>query len=193
MEILRSFGIYETIAVFIPGVITLYFVDDFYCLNLLENSNFLILLAFSYVCGQLLQGISKLIESLYWKLWKGNPTEWMLSQQKNIYDNKLREKVLKSFKNEYGFELNHQNLFLIKEVANDDFRLQVFNTHYGLFRALGTIFAILVISYLLKSKIAMAGTLLIITIISLHRMHTFSVHYAKRLFAVFIEKTEKET
>jgi len=195
MEILKSFGIYEIIAVFIPGIIAFYFVDRFYALNLFQNTNLLVIASLSYVLGQLLQGVARLIEGIYWKFWGGIPTVWILNKRKSVFSNEFRERIFKLFKDNYELELNEKNLFLIKEFANDDFRLQIFNTHYGLFRALSTISIIFLVGYLFRCRnltdIAMAGVLLIIAIISLHRMHTFSIHYAKRLFSVFVEKSEK--
>ena len=192
MEILKSFGIYEIIAVFIPGIIAFYFVDRFYALNLFQNTNLLVIASLSYVLGQLLQGVARLIEGIYWKFWGGIPTVWILNKRKSVFSNEFRERIFRLFKDNYELELNEKNLFLIKEFANDDFRLQIFNTHYGLFRAISTIFIISLIGCLFKRKISVAVVLLILAIISFYRMHTFSIHYAKRLFSVFIEKSEKE-
>jgi hypothetical protein len=84
---------YGFVGIVIPGTLLLVAVEYLFGLkglnSLLIPDNFGSLgihLLMAYFVGHLLQGVGNLLEFIYWKLWKGMPTDWPITHQtKNVF------------------------------------------------------------------------------------------------------------
>ncbi|MFC1869826.1 hypothetical protein ACFLYE_00975 [Chloroflexota bacterium] len=194
---MRNFDFYEFVALIIPGSVLmisiglLLRVDPIFSVLIPESFGELgahVLVA--YLAGHLLQGIGNYIEFLYWKLWKGMPTDWPISRKKAEIFPRANASILnitgasrvEDIRNWRGLVAQARSLVYSEGRAN---RLQYFNGTYGLFR--GVVAAgLIVASFAWNSPMNIAWVYLVIVLIigiSLNRMHRFAVHYANELFA----------
>lgn len=206
----KDFDFYEFSGIILPGFLTLTGI------SLIDNSlrTFvwtpqisvgLVLLGIilSYIAGQLIQGLGNFLESVWWKLFRGVPTDWLRTRNNKVISlsqiNKIEEliknqlapsnfeSIKKLSKNEW-YLLTRQ-IYSIIEIVNKSKRIDVFNGLYGLNRGIATSFLIITIIYLFYygfTNISIIIVLLILFSLSLYRMHRFAIHYARELFVQFI-------
>jgi hypothetical protein len=127
-----------------------------------------ILVALGYITGLLLQGLSQVLveKHILTHLWKGFPSErWLLPDDEHFsatYKSRLLSLIAKRFKvttepdlprdcpaeraRKLRLKKNRELFYLCyHHVGNDNPRPLTFNAHYGLFRVLLTMFALLAV------------------------------------------------
>ena len=48
----------------------------------------------SYVIGQLLQAVGNLLETGWWALWGGKPTDWIRTDKHNVFPKAMRNQII---------------------------------------------------------------------------------------------------
>jgi len=205
---MKQFEYYEFIAILIPGVILLYGLSLVFsevkpflgqAISLGEFGLFFIL---AFASGHLLQAFGNALESAYWKIHGGMPTDWVRSDKHRLLANSQKEQLEKKM----GINFNLPD-FVLSKIAQSDWkpmvgqiyaaiekgclnkRTDIFNCTYGLFRGLAVSFLFLTISVLIKGiTFWPSGVLcLIFLAISVYRMHRFGRNYARELFIQFLQ------
>lgn len=98
---IRTFSLYEFVAVLVPGAILttgLWFVPGLQCLlgegqgagGLIATAVFLLL---SYGAGHVAQAGGNVIELAYWYFWSGPPADWIRSGRRPLLSSKQLESV----------------------------------------------------------------------------------------------------
>lgn len=198
-----SLDLYDILGIIAPGTVFLLGIAITFDASTLskilipKNFGYLgVYLILAYVAGHLIQTIGNLVEYLYWVWWNGKPTNWPVSRsdsnnspediieiisnitnQKLPDDSKEREKTWK--------KMIAQTRSKIYKEGNPE-RLKKFNALYGMFRGL-TASALVLLPFVWKGSqmncYLAYYTLSLIIVFSLYRMHRFSQHYKKELFA----------
>lgn len=200
-----TFTFYDFVAAVIPGSIFLVGSSIFFDVGVMsdllipkEFGSLGVHLILAYATGQLLQVVGNWLEHLYWKKWKGMPTEWPITRG----DNPTYPAIIKAV-----FSLCHQDLEKIdpKErlahwqmdicsirsnilANNSQGRIQVFNSLYGMFRGLFISFLLLVIIYVAvyRSISLPIGLSMVFMGLSLFNAHKFAKYYATELFSTIL-------
>jgi len=197
----KQFDLYEFTGVLIPGVIlisgslpalpenyTEFFKNGF--------AAAVYLIAVGYAAGHLVQAIGNILEWLFWKLFRGRPTDWLRLRQPKYFHGGWREKVFTYYhlngEDEPGIkEWNSCVRLMMESVAGSGGppqRLVVFNGNYGMFRGMAASFLLIGLVYLSYGNLTVKGAAFLggLFILSLYRMYRFGVYYATTLFATFI-------
>jgi hypothetical protein len=168
---LGRFGIYDLIAVLIPGIFFLWAIGTLAEISAIQSAVPLsgglaetsVLIVLGYVTGLLLQGISQQMteRALIW-YWGGFPSaRWLLPEDARFsrtYREELAAALLKKFgivlelepparePREVIFKRNQEIFYRCYRAVEKLSELpQVFNAQYGLFRSLLTTFVLLVV------------------------------------------------
>lgn len=202
----RDVDFYEFVSLIVPGSAFLVLIG--YLFSETGNVTFLapqdfgnlgIHLIFAYIVGHLLQAIGNGLERLYWRAWKGMPSDWPFSRpQKANADARTAVETLCKQK---AIDLQ-QWQFLVAQArstvysSNRAGRLHIFNGNYGMFRGLVAaelIVGILVLWTPYGNLPLFYLCLTIITILTLYRMHRFGQNYAKELFVNIAELARNDS
>ena len=200
---LPAIDFYGFVGVIVPGTILLVSVSLLFKNKELESllapeniGGLGIHLILAYIFGHLLQSIGNIIESVYWGLWQGMPTDWPVSKSRNRKFSQAIDVICKYTGHEAPSGSRKEQIrlwkFLVSQARIAIYakgraaRLQVFVSTYGMFR--GVLAAIAVVALIgWKSTevqtIILYPVLITIAILAGHRMHRFGVHYAEELFA----------
>jgi hypothetical protein len=166
-----------------------------------------IFLILAYMSGSLVQAVGNLIEWLWWKLWKGVPTDWVRTGRATF----LSEAQTKELENRISAQLNLHGSIELSQLNQQEWhaltrqihaevaalersqRLELFTATYGLNRglmsALLLVCAIVVVQQQLVSKWSLLFFLF--SLVALFRMHRFGIHYAQELFVEFLQLSGK--
>jgi len=205
---MKQFEYYEFIAVLIPGVILLYGLSlVFKEVTLVFGQNislggFGLFFIISFAVGHLLQAFGNIFESVYWRFNSGMPTDWIRSGKGSLFDEATREELGKRIQQHFKLkdfnfdevscgEWNSivRQIYIQVEKQEQNRRVDIFNSYYGLFRGMSVSFFILSICILIKSVHLWPWVIFCLALlaVSMFRMHRFSRYYAKELFLQFIQ------
>ena len=203
---------YEIVADIVPGLflivgihVTLSNGWSLETLRELSVGGLGLLALLAYAVGNLLQAIGNLIESLWWKVWDGWPTEWIWNDEnRRILTQAQRDKVFEKASRVLGVTVVDvkalkpserravvSHIYTLLSKSGRTGRIDSFNGTYGLLR--GTATASVVLSLLnILGQCARDRALLwgFIGAVALYRMHRFAQHYARELFLQFLEVAE---
>ena len=159
-------------------------------------------LVLAYVAGQLLQALSDWLELLYWRCWKGRPTDWPLNRERHPFGiNAVSEVTRLYHKGEPKPEAASASLsapdlaewhrcvsYAVNASAAEKLhdRMQIFNSLCSMFRGMLTSFLlllVLVLAFIRPVQPAVPVVLLAAGLLSVYSMHKFSRLYAAELFA----------
>ena len=195
---MRAFDFYEFVGILLPGAMLLMAVGYTFNIDLL--SSVLIPTSFgglgahvliAYVAGHLLQAVGHSFDSVYWRIWKGMPTDWPITRTESNRYPMAKESVV-TLCHTSSSELNLDSWrSLVARVRSTVYacgragRLQVFNGIYGMFR--GLLATELIIGCFAwaspPSPYIVYPLLAVVFAISLNRFHHFAVQYGGELFA----------
>ena len=205
---MNKFEYYEFVAILIPGVILLYGLSLIFNeikpflgqdISIGEFGLFFIL-AFAF--GHLLQAFGNALESVYWKIQAGMPTDWVRSEKHGLLGNLQKEQLEKKARDYFGmpgFSFSKTNsgdwaslvrrIYSAVEKGGQNRRADIFNCTYGLFRGLSVSFLLLAVSILFKALFCWPWSILCLVLfaISIYRMHRFGRNYARELFIQFLQ------
>ncbi len=210
---LRSFSMYEFVAVIVPGailVLGLWFVPQLRDLlsgeqdtsGLTATAVYLLL---SYAAGHVAQAGGNLIEAAYWKMWGGPPIDWVRSecrylissQQKTAVENAIRYLIpnrsagLKGVSKNDWQALKRELNVMLSERGFLEYQ-DLMNANYHLCRALPVScialgFAMGFASVLTCAQGMLLGSICIAVVAaSLWRMHRYGEHAAREFYIKLI-------
>jgi hypothetical protein len=206
----RTFDFYEYAGFIIPGAVLVmaivWLFPDSRALfskegvTLGELGLFVII---AYAAGQLVQAIGNYLELLWWKPWGGIPTGRVLSGK--LLTAEQHQRLLDALRPALvGHDPSNipeaQHRAIVREVYAEVFtagkaaRIDTFSGSYGLMRGLAATFVVTFVLAIVAGKGAtILGTLVLLFLLALHRMHRYSQHYATELFVQFLALKGKKT
>ncbi|MCW5829568.1 MAG: hypothetical protein KIT79_09660 [Deltaproteobacteria bacterium] len=207
---MKQFDFYEFAGILAPGAITIFGASLIYpSISLIAKASgasfgdlgvFIIL---SYAAGHLVQFIGNRLETLHWKIFKGMPTDWVISGRGNLISpdqqRLLETRLQKLLGRNEPVELSKiaaaewtpitRQIHAAIGAANRLERIERFNGNYGLCRGIAA--SLLVVAALLlweKGPGSWRPVLFfgVLVAIALARMHRFGCYYARELFVQFL-------
>ena len=201
---------YEVAGAVVPGVVLLLAADLIwpgYMTRVpkldITFGGFGLFVIIAYVAGQVLQTIGNLLESIWWRIMGGWPSDWIRNGKSDLLSKaqlaKLQDRIRKDFGYEdFAFASDllatewrpvFRQIYAAVHAAGRDGRAYVFNGNYGMFR--GVVAACLIAaiaSVLVRGREAwpMSVAFLTVAILSVYRMHRFAVHYARETLVQFL-------
>jgi len=205
----RTFDFYEYAGFIIPGAIVvmtvvwlfpdtraLFFKEG---VTLGELGLFVII---AYAAGQLVQAIGNYLEWPWWKPWGGMPSGRVLCGK--LLTGEQHQRLLDALRPALGGAEpskipDAQRRAIVREVyaevlaAGKAARIDTFSGNYGLMRGLAAAFLVAFVLAIAAGKgAAILGTLVVLFLLALHRMHRYSQHYATELFVQFLALRAKK-
>ena len=205
---LRAIDFYEFVGIVVPGSVLLVSVG--YLLSAAKLAALLAPEAFgsfgvhvilAYVVGHLLQGLGNVIESLYWRAWKGMPTDWPVTSPANPQFIGAKSAVLTlcgyTGPSNATLGLAEWRVLVARVrstiyVSGRASRLQFFNGNYAMFRGLLAAEAVISLTawWSTAGRTVLYPAIGLAILLTAYRMHRFGVHYAQELFANAAELAE---
>ena len=208
---MKDFDFYEIIAVLAPGIVLVFGVlllcpDTTQILDIIKNISLggtALGLVIVYIIGQYVQFIGHYIEKLFWLFFKGMPSTWIVKKDKLIKGCQYDE-IIEHIKKD-GFDIHQKDFDFhalhhwLRNNANDNNRkLYIMNSQYGMFRGLVCVWLLLIIAKTtmwilgVRSNNFMFYILVTLLIISLSRMKHFGEYYARELYHKYLIIAKKE-
>lgn len=209
-RVMKEFDFYEVIGVIAPGMVLivgavfLFFPDQQQNLMGIANLSLGSLgvgLILAYVAGQLLQAVGNVLDTVWWSLWGGMPTDWVRSGKHALIAesqrNLIRERIcimlnnssfdLSATDTKHWYSITRQ-IYAAVSAAGRAARVDIFNGNYGLCRGIAAGFLLLLAgSIIVNWRAWQIETVLVILIaFSIYRMHRFGVRYGRELFVQFL-------
>jgi hypothetical protein len=212
---MKQFSLYDIVGVLAPGAIVVVGISildpsigGFLIHNDLTGGELGLVVLLSYVVGNVVAGLSNIIERPYWALIGGIHTARAQKNDGKIISfdefEQLQRKLkavgimnegeaIQQLEGERWWGVTRQiDSFLEGRKLTE--RVQLFNAQFGMNRGVAVAFLII-----LAMTIMNFGTrqwkiellLAVCSAVSIYRMHTFSLHYAQRLFRTFLTAPEK--
>lgn len=162
----------------------------------------------AYAVGQLLQAVGNGIESLWWRLWGGAPTDWLRTKKHELIDPdqaaRVEEKVSVML-GKQGFALQPsisrgawysitREVYAAVSAAGLSRRIDIFNGNYGLCRGIAAGLAVVAIWSVAVDWAAWQLHLATIGlfVLAVYRMHLFGVRYGREVFVQFLRGPNKK-
>lgn len=199
---------YEQVGIVIPGSVfllgVLYFAPTFRALFSADGisiGGLGLFLTISYALGHAVAAVGNLLETIYWSLLGGMPTDWIVTRESRLLGPKQMETLRRLIHTRLGIdvpqlrELNRRDwkpVFgqLYRDVLSCGAgRIDTFNGNYGLNRGLAaSVLCLIPVIVLLApadaSHLIPAATIL--AAIFVFRMHRFGVYFAREVYFCFL-------
>jgi hypothetical protein len=192
----REVDFYEFVSLIVPGSALLVVVG--YVFDIREMGDLLapqdfgslgIHLILAYITGHLLQAVGCFLEALYWKAWKGMPSDWPISWPQEP-DSSTAKAAVEELCKQKTTDLRQWRA-LVAQARSTVYsseragRLHVFNANYSMFRGLIAAELIVGASAWMSSlnPVVLYPILAVVVLLTGYRMHRFALHYARELFA----------
>lgn len=193
---MRSIDFYEFTGIVVPGAILLLAIGFLVDLGPAHRfftpdgiGNAVVYLVLAYVAGHLLQAVGNWVEQVYWKVWKGMPTDWPVTRPSD--DNTQWRKAVEVVCGEKCDGQVGKWQRMVRQARSKVYasdmatRVHFFNGNYGMFRGL-LVVELVVTTFAWQSQYNLWIFYLALTVAALltgYRMHHFGVAYARELFA----------
>ena len=195
---MEKLGIYEYVAVIVPGVVFLFglgailpetqLIQTVIVPHDVGTATVHLILAFAL--GHLLQVVGQLTHGMYWLDFGGLPTDWPFTRQHRELSAELQPLVLDvaGMPDIDDLLAWRQAVATVRTLITADGlgqRLETFQANYGMFRSLAvaSILLLFVNPWVSPGGWTSGGVVVVILVTSLLGMHRFAVHYARELFA----------
>ena len=207
---MKDFTLYDVLGVLAPGtvvtvgVVTLY-PETAALLTQKEFSvgDFGLIVLVSYVVGNLTAALGNFLETPYWKIRGGNPTERarkrrsavLTAREQEAVQNKLRTLEMIGALEEIGslksadWRSLCRRLYTYVEARAMTRRIDIFNAQYGMNRGIAAGFVVLIGMLILRCSFSLWRIELILAgcaSLAVYRMDRFSRYYATELFSQFL-------
>jgi hypothetical protein len=197
----KEFSFYEFVGILVPSITLLFFlfliVRINYQIQIIDLSKIgdtIIFLAIAYAFGHILQAVGNIFEKIFWKIFKGMPTNWLTVAPrlaKPLFNDSKSEKLLNSIHSRFGVHADYDygrevySWLSIKDKITEK-RIDLFNANYSMFRGLSVSFYLLsIICFLMVSwQTGIAG--LVIALLANTRMFRFGRLYAVEVFNTYL-------
>ncbi|MDD1779201.1 MAG: hypothetical protein LUQ65_13625, partial [Candidatus Helarchaeota archaeon] len=159
-----------------------------------------IFIILSYAAGQLTQAIGNALESIWWRVWGGFPTDWVRIGKGDL----LAKPQIIAIEEQLLQKLELQGPISLKDISSTDWlsitrqmyvaisaysrsgRIDMFNGNYGLNRGIAAAFLILALLTVIHNWI-IALLLFIGSLIAIYRMYRYGRYYAREIFIEFLQ------
>jgi hypothetical protein len=208
---MKDFDFYQVVGVIAPGTVVviggvfLFYPDQQQLLVSISGVSLGSLgvgLILAYVAGQLLQAVGNAVETVWWWLWGGMPTDWVRTGRHELVADPQVAQVHRSVRlmlDAQGLDVSSLNksqwYSVIRQVyaavssGGRAARVDIFNGNYGLCRGIAAGFLVLLAWAVFVDwrawKIELV--LVIVVAIAIYRMHRFGVHYGRELVVQFLQ------
>lgn len=211
---MRQFDFYEFTGILVPGATVLagvlLLVPDFIKPESIKDvsvGGLGLFIVVAYVLGHLVQAVGNGVESVWWKLWGGMPTDWLRTKPDCVLaPSQLTalEKAIKGRLGLDGLQIAHstagQWYAVTRQVyaevagAGRAARIDVFNGNYGLNRGIGAGLLVVLVIALINWPVnwTFAGGVTAALALAIYRMHRFARHYAREVFVQFLQLPARE-
>ena len=167
-------------------------------------ANLGVFLVIAFVAGQFTQAFGNILENVYWFFAKGMPTDWIRTGKKTLLAdaqvNLLKSKLNKQLNTSSNLEQLDKNqwygitrqIYSRVQKHGNTYRIDRFNTNYGLNRGLATasVMAAVVILFIDISRWNLALLCALVATVFIYRMQRFGKNYARELFVQYLEVSE---
>lgn len=213
---MRKFDYYEFVGYIAPGSILLIglgllfpLIGTLVTAQAISLGGFGIFLILAYVAGHLIQAVGNMLETIWWWLRGGWPSDWVLKDSKHFLTEEQRDAVKIGITKKLGLNIptgNSKNdkqsrrsittqVYSIVKDAKRSESIDIVNGSYGLNRGLAASFISLAFVALLAGMDIswdIYGLLCFVSGIALYRMHNFGRLYSNILFIQFISCMESD-
>ena len=210
---MRQFDFYEFTGVIAPGTVILLaagliwpdYLGEVQKLNV-SLGGFGLALLLAYVAGHLLQAVGNLLESAWWELIGGWPSDWPRTGKGVLLSDSQLAQLQKRIGTDLGFpdvtlgpNLTAKSwhpifcqIYAMVRAAGRDERAHTFNGNYGMFRGIASAAIISTVAILVVrgwEACPLAVTFLIAAALAVFRMHRFAKYYARETYVQFLSLT----
>jgi len=209
---MHKFDFYEFTGILLPGSILIFgtalLFPEFGSVVLSQDvsvGDLGIFIILSYAGGHVIQAAGNLIESLWWKCFRGMPTDWVRQNKGKLLSSAQRDRLavvipftlelslpdaLSEMTAREWYNTTRQ-IYAAVAAAGQAERVDRFNGNYGLNRGIGAALVALAALTLMidLAEFGRALLLLGVAVVALYRMHRFGRHYARELFVQFLQMT----
>lgn len=209
---MKKLSFYEQVGIVIPGAVFLFglmfYIDELkeiLAKNGMSVGGLGVFVLISYAAGHILAAIGNVIETSYWRLWGGMPSDWIVGKTNSGKHRLLSDHQIERVQTiaVARFEIQLPSMAetspkewfpVFRQIYSDVAlhgkvtRADAFNGNYGLNRGLGSAAFALVITALVNkpSDWVVWGGFLVAAIAYLYRAHRFGVHYARETYTQFL-------
>ncbi len=211
---MKTFDFYEFAGILVPGAVFLIGLALLYpdVRALIDLKGFdvgdlglFVLLA--YAAGILLQGVGDIVQWVWWRLWGGQPTDWvrtcrhhlLADDQMTALTTQLTTKLnlptstnITNMTANAWFSITRQMYAAVASQGKTN-RIDIFNGNYGLSRSIAAaLIAVIVLIFIndldhWQAHLQIAGVLAVAAGLAVARMQRFGTHYARELFVQFLQ------
>jgi hypothetical protein len=204
---MRQFSFYEQIAILIPGTVFLVAIALICAPDLVDPSKvdlggFGLLVVIGYGAGHLMAAIGNLLETAFWRLFGGMPSDWVVKADPGIISaaqvtalqSQLRSRLSVDLPSITGMQASEWSKCfrqLYADVrAHRPGLVETFNGNYGMSRGLASALLAVLLIYLVRSAPAidwgLAAIILAVAIAFIVRMFRFGRNFAREVLLNFI-------
>lgn len=205
---MEKLSFYEQVGIVAPGAVFLFGImfylpelQNVFAKDGVSVGGLGIFVIISYASGHLLAALGNLIESIYWKMQGGMPSNWIVGSNPRLISPIQITKVETLTAARLGLtlpplaELTTKSWFpIFRQIYSDVERYgrpergNTFNGNYGLNRGLcsASLALAVAIFILAPTQWSLSLGLLGVCLIYLYRMHRFGVHYAREIYNQFL-------
>jgi len=206
----RTFDFYEYAGIIVPGAVlvmglvwlfpdsrTLFSKEG---VTIGELGLFVIV---AYAAGQLVQAIGNYVEWVWWKCWGGMPSGQVLGGKylSNDQHKRLVDALGPILDGRDPSKLSQpEKLAAVREVyaevaaTGKASRVDTFSGNYGLMRGIAAAFIVIFALSIITSKgLIVLGTLVVLFMLAIQRMHRYGRHYATELFLQYLALRAKDS
>lgn len=207
---MQGFDFYEIVGILVPGSMLLLGIwIIFPAIRLspqdasLALGEFGIFTILSYGVGHLVQAVGNGLELVWWRLWRGLPSDWVRSESHPLLFDTQRKALLDQIPSKLGiampaidtlssaawFGITRQ-IYAAVAAASRSQRIDIFNATYALSRGIAASLVSLAVLALLQFRwtgLKPSALLFAGVVIAIYRMHLFGKHYARELFVQFLQ------
>lgn len=210
---MRQFDFYEFAGVIAPGTVILLaagliWPDSLGGVQKLDVTlgGFGLAVLLAYVAGHLLQAVGNLLESVWWKLAGGWPSDWPRTGKGGLLAEPQLVELQRRIRTDLGFPdvtlgpnltakswhpIFRQIYAMVRAAGRDD-RAHTFNGNYGLFRGITSAAIVAAIAIVLAQgweTWPLGAAFLVAAGLAVFRMHRFAKHYARETYVQFLALT----
>lgn len=212
---MRKFDFYEFAGIIVPGALVCFGLSFIFpdLKDVLVNKDISvgglgIFVILAYAVGHLSQAIGNGIESLWWGINCGMPTNWIRLPKQKLLAQEQIDKLPEQINKYLGYEVKTigsydaegwsgitRQIYAAVAAQGKVNRVETFNGNYGLNRGIAS--AVLIISIARAIELGFTDykfyiVSFLVFLFSISRMHRFGRHYARELFVQFLQLKEEE-
>jgi hypothetical protein len=203
---MQKITLYEQLGIVIPGsVLMLGLVLYFPNLKVLTVKDTVsigelgLFVLIAYAAGHFIAAVGNALESVFWRLCGGMPSDWVVSEKPSLLSppqieqlhSKLGSRLNITLENLEGLDrktwwpISRQVYADVAKNGKPD-RIDTFNGNYGLNRGLSSACLVLALVAATHQEVHAAIGLAIVGLVFGYRMYRFGVHYARELYLQFL-------